>query len=115
MQEKQSIDIPSSSQHLSGLGVEQQPALKDTAGSSGNSPQATQCYSKFAAADATPLPADIQDTGATSSGQSLLNFQSETAIGGEDCQLPPVRDGELAMGYDQVSTLCILNFRCNGA
>ena len=110
--QQESVAVPSSSQHLSGLGVEQQPALEDTAGSSGNSPQATQYYSKFAAADATPLPADIQDRGATSSGQSLLNFPGETAMGGEDCQLPPTMDGETAKGYDQVNTLCASSTSC---
>lgn len=94
-----------SSQHLSGLGSEQQPALEDTAGSSEHSPQATQCYSKFAAADATPLPADSHDMGATSSGQSLHNFQGETANGGKEYQLPATTDGEAVTDHVQVNRI----------
>ena len=106
VQEKPTVAVPLSSQHLSGLESEPQPALEDTADSSEDSPQAMHCHSKLAAADVTPLPVDIHDMGATSSGQSLLHFQGENATDGKDNQLSPTTDEATVTGHVQVNMLC---------
>lgn len=97
--------MPLSTQPLSRPGSQQEPVIEDTAGSTEQSPRATQIHSKFAAAGATPLPANIHDTEATSFGQ--CNFEGGIANGGADCQLPPATDGEFTTSHTQVNNLYV--------
>lgn len=99
--------MPLSCQHLSRPGSQQEPVIEDTAGSTEQSPRATQIHSKFAAAGATPLPADIHDAEATSFGQSLCNFEGDITNDATDCQLPPATD-VITTSHVQVNNQCVL-------
>lgn len=112
VQNEESVAVPLSNQPLSQPGSQQEPAIaiEDTAGSTEQSPKATQIHSKFAVAGATPLPADFHDTEATSFGQSLCNFEGDIANGAADCQRPSATDGAITTSHAQVHSLYVSPF-----